>query len=137
MFGQWFRDSSPECGHLISRIIFALGSTSAVGKNPPVSTSTSYPSAHKRSIKVNASFWANGSPPVISTRLQPKSRTWSNTLSSETFSPPLKVYSLSHHTQRMGHPVRRTKVHGRPAWVDSPWIDLKISVTLNISLSRK
>lgn len=32
----------------------------------------------------------------------------------------------------MGQPVSRTKVQGRPACVDSPWIEWKISVTLSI-----
>src|SRR5687768_16106917 len=47
----------------------------------------------------------------------------------ETWSPPVNVYSLSHQTHLMGQPVRRTNVHGRPAWVDSPWMERKISVT--------
>jgi hypothetical protein len=34
--------------------------------------------------------------------------------------------------QRIGQPVSRTKVQGRPACVDSPWIEWKISVTLSI-----
>ena len=44
----------------------------------------------------------------------------------------MNVYSLSHQVQRIGQPVRRTKVQGRPACVDSPWIEWKISVTLSI-----
>jgi hypothetical protein len=44
-------------------------------------------------------------------------------------SPPVNVYSLSHHTHRMGQPVRRTNEHGRPACDDSPWIERNISVT--------
>ncbi len=43
--------------------------------------------------------------------------------------PPVNVYSLSHQAQRIGQPVNRTKVQGRPACVDSPWIERKISVT--------
>ena len=41
----------------------------------------------------------------------------------------MNVYSLSHQTQRIGQPVSRTNVQGRPACVDSPWIERKISVT--------
>jgi len=48
----------------------------------------------------------------------------------------VKVYSLSHQTQRIGQPVKRTKVHGRPAWVDSPWIERKISVTRSICIDE-
>src|SRR5229473_71968 len=43
-------------------------------------------------------------------------------------SPPVKVYSESHHRQRRLQPVRRTKTQGRPAWDDSPWMLWKISV---------
>ena len=35
-------------------------------------------------------------------------------------SPPLNAYAVSHQTQRSGQPVRRTKVQGSPAQVDSP-----------------
>src|ERR1700682_1925110 len=48
--------------------------------------------------------------------------------SSDIFSPPVKVYSESHHRQRRLHPVRRTKTHGLPACDDSPWTGWKISV---------
>src|SRR5712692_6565635 len=44
-------------------------------------------------------------------------------------SPPVKVYSESHHRQRRLHPVSRTNTHGRPACDDSPWMEWKISVT--------
>src|SRR5207237_10483038 len=43
-------------------------------------------------------------------------------------SPPVKVYSESHHRQRRLHPVSRTNAHGRPACDDSPWMLWKISV---------
>src|SRR5687768_5356078 len=80
---------------------------------------------------MNASSWAKGSPPVTSTSLHPNSRTRSITSSTETYSPPLNVYSLSHHVQRMGQPVSRTKEQGRPACVDSPWMERNVSVTLS------
>src|SRR5437588_5082633 len=51
------------------------------------------------------------------------------TSSSDIFSPPVKVYSESHHRQRRLQPVSRTKTQGRPACDDSPWIEWKISVT--------
>ena len=35
---------------------------------------------------------------------------------------------LSHQEHRRLHPVSRTKTQGNPVCVDSPWIDLKISV---------
>lgn len=35
----------------------------------------------------------------------------------------------------MWHPVRRTNPHGNPAHVDSPWMLLKISVTLKLRVS--
>ncbi len=50
------------------------------------------------------------------------------TSSIDIFSPPVKVYSESHHRQRRLQPVSRTKTQGRPAWVDSPWMLKKISV---------
>jgi len=45
------------------------------------------------------------------------------------------VYPLSHHTHRIGQPVSLMNVQGRPACVDSPWIERNISVTLNIEKS--
>ena len=42
--------------------------------------------------------------------------------------PPWNAYSVSHHVQRRGHPVSRTNVQGKPAQVDSPWTEWKISV---------
>src|SRR5262245_50533318 len=111
-FDQSLRGSSPDAGHLTSRITFARGSTSSVETYPPVSISTSKPSSQRRLINVNADFCASGSPPVTSTRLQPNSWTLLITCSSDTCSPPVNVYSLSHQTQRMGQPVSRTNVHG-------------------------
>jgi hypothetical protein len=40
--------------------------------------------------------------------------------SNEMRSPPVNVYSESHQTQRIGQPVRRTKLQGLPACEDSP-----------------
>lgn len=45
--------------------------------------------------------------------------------------PPVKAYAVSHQTHRKGQPVSRTKTQGRPAWVPSPWMEWKISVTVS------
>src|SRR5690348_231710 len=42
--------------------------------------------------------------------------------------PPWNEYSVSHHTQRSGQPVRRTNTVGQPIASASPWIEWKISV---------
>src|SRR5688500_12905115 len=52
-------------------------------------------------------------------------------------SPPVKVYSESHQTQRRLQPVRRTNTHGRPAWVDSPWMEWKISLMVSITAGAR
>ena len=44
----------------------------------------------------------------------------------------MESVGVSHQTQRRLQPVRRTKTQGRPAWVDSPWIEWKISLTRSI-----
>src|SRR5690606_10950996 len=93
--------------------------------------STSYPRPHSSVIKGNTFFCASGSPPVTSTRPQPNSSSFAKTSAKETFSPPENVYSLSHQTQRIGQPVRRTNEHGLPACELSPCIDKKISVKRN------
>src|SRR3954465_15296631 len=70
-----------------------------------------------------------GSPPV-----NPIKRTGASfatsawTSSGDIFLPPVKVNSLSHQVQRRLHPVRRTKIHGSPANVDSPCRERYISV---------
>jgi hypothetical protein len=39
------------------------------------------------------------------------------------FLPSWNAYRVSHHEQRRSHAVNRTKTHGRPAYVDSPWTE--------------
>jgi hypothetical protein len=39
---------------------------------------------------------------------------------------------VSHHTHRSEQPVSRMNAQGKPARVDSPWIDRKISVTRTV-----
>src|SRR5438105_4898070 len=78
-----------------------------------------------------------GSPPVISTSLTGEKRSTSAmTWSSDMRCPPVKLYSVSHQEQRRLHPVSLTKMQGRPAKDDSPWIERKISV-ICIKLSRR
>ena len=38
---------------------------------------------------------------------------------------------MSHHEQRRSHAVSRTKTQGLPVWVDSPWIEWKISLMVS------
>src|SRR5678815_4866555 len=99
----------------MSRMIEARGSTFSVETYPPVSINTSYPRSHNSVINGNTFFCASGSPPVTSTRLQPNSSSFEKISSDAIFSPPVKVYSLSHQTHRIGQPVKRTNEHGRPA----------------------
>src|ERR1700730_1130907 len=49
--------------------------------------------------------------------------------------PPENAYAESHQTHRREHPVSRTKAQGKPARVDSPWSDKKISVTRTVSIA--
>ena len=58
------------------------------------------------------------------------------TSSSDILRPSWKAYGVSHHEQRRSQAVRRTNTHGRPACVDSPWIEWKISLTVSIASSR-
>jgi len=48
----------------------------------------------------------------------------------------VKVYSESHQTHLIGHPVRRTKAHGLPTCEDSPCIERKISVILKVVIAK-
>src|SRR4051812_47400333 len=109
MFSQRFFAASPEPGHLTSRISLARSSTGVTSIDPEVSISTSYPPSHRRLINSNDSLCASGSPPVTSTSLQPYDATRAITSSIDIFSPPVKVYSESHHRQRRLHPAKRTK----------------------------
>ena len=44
---------------------------------------------------------------------------------------------MSHHEQRKSQAVSRTKTQRRPAYVDSPWMEWKISLTVNIGRSPR
>jgi len=35
----------------------------------------------------------------------------------------VNAYGVSHQAHRKSQAVSRTNTHGRPTWVDSPWID--------------
>src|SRR4029079_15114145 len=72
------------------------------------------------------------SPPVTSTRLQSNRAISASTSSSERLFPSWNAYGVSHHEQRRSQAVRRTKTHGRPAYVDSPWTEWKISLMVSI-----
>ncbi len=73
---------------------------------------------------------------MISTSGQSYVSTWLTTSSSDILRPSVKAYGVSHHEQRRSQAVSRTKTHGRPLWVDSPWMEWKISLMVNTGLSR-
>src|SRR5262245_50028708 len=73
-------------------------------------------------------FCAKGSPPVTQIVLHLNSATLVSTSESAIISPPENAYSVSHHTQRRGQPVRRTNTVGKPTRDDSPWMEWKISL---------
>src|SRR5690606_7174750 len=75
---------------------------------------------------------SRGSPPVISTSGHSYRRTSATTSSSSILRPSVNAYGVSHHVHRRSHAVRRTNTHGRPACVDSPWMEWKISLMVNI-----
>ena len=50
-------------------------------------------------------------------------RTCGDHLVDDILRPSWKAYGVSHHEQRRSQAVSRTNTHGRPAWVDSPWIE--------------
>src|SRR6267142_1703243 len=54
------------------------------------------------------------------------------TSSTDILCPSWNAYAVSHHEQRRSHAVSRTKTQRRPACDDSPWIEWKISFTVNM-----
>src|SRR3954452_18418226 len=131
--GQCIFAASPLPGHLTSITRTTPVGTRSAAPWPPVSSSTVRPSAISRSISGYTSFCSSGSPPVISTTSQPYPRTCSTTSSTAIRRPSWNAYDVSHHEQRRSQAVNRTNTQGRPAWVDSPWIEWKISLIVSIS----
>ena len=84
--------------------------------------STVRPASQSSLMSGKTPGWSRGSPPVTSTRGVSNGRAFSSTSARRMRVPPLKACVVSHHEQRRLQPVVRTKVHGTPAKVDSPWM---------------
>src|SRR5690348_2377270 len=123
------RADSPEPGAFRSMTRLTRASTPPTSSAPEVSSDTSNPASHRRASRSRQRFCASGSPPVTQTwraRYLPTSSTMS---AMSRHCPPWNAYSVSHHTQRSGQPVRRTNTVGRPASRASPCREWNISVT--------
>ena len=54
------------------------------------------------------------------------------TSSTDILRPSANAYGVSHHVHLRSQAVSRTNTHGRPTWVDSPWIEWKISLMVSM-----
>src|SRR3954463_1393785 len=124
------RCCSPDPGVLRSTIFFTPRGIWSSGLCPCVSRETSYPRARSSRQRSGSSRCRVGSPPVRQTKRAGCRSTSARVSAKGRAFPPWNAYSVSQYPQRRSQPVKRTKTHGFPAWVDSPWMLKKISVTL-------
>ena len=122
-FGQWFLSDSPLPGHLTSITrMTALGTC----VDAQVAAGLEHHGAplveqalHQRVDLLLQQRLAAGDLDDVAA-VGADGPTTSSTL---IFRPSWNAYGVSHQEQRRSQAVRRTNTHGRPAWVDSPWIE--------------